>query len=360
MGVVGLYIHWQIGAGNSITSFHQFFYFDAEEYGLETYQSILGDDVIELALIEHALIGGLGGKKIDIDESEAIYLLQKFAQINERFQRPLPENKDEYAFLLESEVKLTREERNEVMEKICTTIESNYHAINYFLMRCFGKDYTAASYLCEGSFPLNVHADIPAATFCMNTIDPYEADGESSYLCESLVEYDNEYALVISEVTVAELKITSLEKRSSFTISATEAAMMLARPEFITIYDIFIGPEEFNKHLSELTINTLLTVHENGRLFLAFNKNNNHVNKRVFRLSEDVHGLYYVTDYGQLLLSAYSITAIHSLEKEVRKSSLDRYLSPTAKYEFKEPILYEFVQSDFEDFNDFIDFIKDE
>ena len=136
--------------------------------------------------------------------------------------------------------------------------------------------------------------------------------------------------------------------------------MMLARPEFITIYDIFIGPEEFNKHLSELTINTLLTVHENGRLFLAFNKNNNHVNKRVFRLSEDVHGLYYVTDYGQLLLSAYSITAIHSLEKEVRKSSLDRYLSPTAKYEFKEPILYEFVQSDFEDFNDFIDFIKDE
>ena len=28
-------------------------------------------------------------------------------------------------------------------------------------------------------------------------------------------------------------------------------------------------------------------------------------------------------------------------------------------YEFKEPILYDFVQSDFEDFEDFLDYIQD-
>ena len=32
----------------------------------------------------------------------------------------------------------------------------------------------------------------------------------------------------------------------------------------------------------------------------------------------------------------------------------------TAKYEFKEPVLYEFIQSDFEDFNEFLDFIRNE
>ena len=30
-----------------------------------------------------------------------------------------------------------------------------------------------------------------------------------------------------------------------------------------------------------------------------------------------------------------------------------------SKYEFKEPVLYEFIQSEFEDFDDFIEFIKD-
>ena len=32
----------------------------------------------------------------------------------------------------------------------------------------------------------------------------------------------------------------------------------------------------------------------------------------------------------------------------------------TAKYEFKEPVLFEFIQSDFEDFEDFLNFIKNE
>ena len=360
MGVVGLYIHWEIGQGSEPYDFHQFFYFDAEEYGLETYQSIVGNDVLEIALVEQALIGGLGGRKVDLTEEEAVFLVQEFANTNERLRQPLPEKEQEYGFLLAMETDLTRKERNAIIAKICTKILSDYHAVNYFLMRCFGKDYPAASWLCEGSFPLNVYADLPSATLCKKTIDLFEQDGKKSYLCESLIEYKDRYHVVISELTVANLKVTSFEKRSVFRISAPEAAMMLSRPEFVTVYDILIGPDEFNRYLGELTQNTMLTVHENGRLFLVFNKDNDHVNKRVFRLSEDVFGLYYVTDFGQLILAAYNISGIHTLEKEVRLSALDRYLAPVSKFEFKEPVLYEFVQSDFDDFNDFIDYIKDE
>ena len=136
--------------------------------------------------------------------------------------------------------------------------------------------------------------------------------------------------------------------------------MMLSRAEFVTVYEVLMPPEEFGAALGQMTLGSMTTSHENGKLFLAFNKNNNHVNKRVFRLSEDVFGLYYITDFGQLIVSSYSLPGIHALERDLRKSVLAPYLMATAKYEFKEPVLYEFIQSDFEDFNEFLDFIRNE
>lgn len=70
--------------------------------------------------------------------------------------------------------------------------------------------------------------------------------------------------------------------------------------------------------------------------------------------------MYYITDFGQLIVSSYSLPGIHALERDLRKSVLAPYLMATAKYEFKEPVLYEFIQSDFEDFNEFLDFIRNE
>ena len=48
------------------------------------------------------------------------------------------------------------------------------------------------------------------------------------------------------------------------------------------------------------------------------------------------------------------------LKNKLRVSMLAPYLIVTAKYEFKEPVLFEFIQSDFEDFEDFLDFIRNE
>ena len=359
MGVVGLYIHWEIESGSFTSDFHQFFYFDAEEYGFETYRSITGNDMSEVSYIEHALMGGLGGQKIDLTQREAAFLIQSYAEMNRRISTPLPDGQKEYGFLLELEVELTSEEKLELFGKQCAPITSTYQAINYFLMRCFGKDYAAARFLSQGDFPLDIYADIPAATLCKNTIDLFENESGASYLCESLIEYDASYVLIVSEIVMAKTKIASFEKRSVMQVSAIEAAMMLSRPEFVTVYEILSTPEEFGAGLAELTTGTLLTIHDGGRLFLSFNKNNDHVNKQVFRLNEDVFGLYYVTDFGQMIIAAYSIKGIHAMEKELRKSALSQSLLPVSKYEFKEPVLYEFIQSEFEDFEDFLDFIKE-
>ncbi len=359
MGVIGLYIHWRLEDQCGAPDFHQFFYLDAEEYGFETYRSVLGNNVEEISSIEQTLIGGLGGRKEELTEREARYLLCEYVRFNQRRKLPLPDGLEEYGFLIESPTVLNPNERKILIQKECDEILSDYQVIHYFLMRCFGHDYEAASWLCRDDFPLDLYEEHGPATLCKNTIDQDEYD-PGSYLCESLIEYDDRYMLLVSQVTVDQQQITAFKKCSGFAVSSAEAAMMLAKPEFVTVYEVLMESDEFSDTMGQMSLSTMMTPHDNGRLFLAFNNNNNHVNKRVFRLSEDVFGLYYITDFGQLIVSSYSLNGIHALEKDLRKSVLAPYLMATAKYEFKEPVLYEFIQSDFEDFNDFLDFIRNE
>lgn len=358
MGVVGMYIHWELSNNDYITDFHQFFYFDSEEYGFETYKSLFGDNYDEIIMTEQALIGGLGGNKVSIGEKEATFLVQKYIAMNNRLSIPLPEPQNEYKFLLQHPVTLSKEESHALIEKLCTPIESEYQLINYFLMRVFGKDIEAAAYLSAGDIVLDDIFEKTEATLCKNTIEECYEDGELSYLCESLIEFDGKYKLVITEIYVTERKVTKIKKRSSFFVTPTEAAMMLNHPEFITVYEILAEPEDFYRQFSEISGGSMQTLHDNGRLYMEFNKSNNHVNRKIFKLNEDIHGLYYATDYGQLIVAAYSLKDIHDIEKTLSKNEVGGSIIATAKYEFKEPILYEFIQSDFEDFTDFLEFLN--
>ncbi|MHC1722028.1 MAG: hypothetical protein AB9836_02350 [Aminipila sp.] len=359
MGVTGLYIHWGIETEDLSSDFHQFFYFDAEEYGFETYKSIIGNDIEEITVIESALLGGLGGQKVKITEKEACYLVQEYVKANEDLSLPLPKGKEEYHFILEKDINLSTKDKHELMKKMCDPIHSEFQVINYFLMRCFGRDYYAAKYLTDDKTPVEIYSDYPISTLCKNTIDVCDEE-INSYLCESLVESNGKYHIVISEISIEELLVSSFKRRSDFKVSAAEAAMMLSRPEFITVYDLQTDNDEFiDNSLAEITTSAMMTIHENGRLFLAFNKNNSHVDKPVFRLNEDVYGMFYISDFGQMIIASYNVKGILALEMDLRKSPLKEYMDMTAKYEFKEPILYEFIQSDFDDFEDFLEFIRE-
>lgn len=359
MGVVALSIHWKIPNSGLWDDLHQFFYFDAEEYGLDTYQSFQGSDPHTLDSIEQGLIGGLGGKKVPITEREAVYLLQHFAAESHKLGVILPEPGSEYIQLIKEPVLLSLKETAVIINKICTPILSDYQLIHYFLMRCFAKDWLGASYLIDVDSDSNIELDNLSgknpATLCKNTIEEYfHESGAVSYLCEAAIDMDGKYELIVLEITVKDNKVSSALRRSSFRISAAEASMMLNRAEFITVYEIMSTPEEFDDIFLPMNAATLQTNHDNGRLFMEFNKNNDHVNQKVFRLNEDVRGLYYVSDYGQLIIAAYSLKEIHSIEISLQRSSIYSFLLPSAKYEFKEPVLYDFIQSDFEDFEDFL------
>ena len=364
MGVIAVYARWRLSDTVSGSDLHQFFYIDCEEAGLQTYKSVFGDDMDEVNYIEQALIGGLGAKKAELSERQLKGLLTYYKDFNAAHKIPMPEKYEEYSFVTEPETILNDHERKDLMDIICGAITSNYQVVNYFLMRAFGNDTNGAAYLAEKNVPLDIYRDYFPATFCKNVIDidhRYD-DGAISYLCESLIESGNTYKTVVSKVIVKDLKVVVFEKCSGFTVSAAEAAMMLAKPEFVTVYEVLLSEEDIENNIGELTVNlnTVMSVHENGRMFMAFKKNNAHVDSRIFRLSNDVKGVYFLTDFGQLIVAAYTLTDIRYLAKKLKASPLAPFLIATAKYEFKEPVLFEFVQSDFDDFDDFLDFIKNE
>ena len=66
MGVLAVHACWKIPYGDELSDFHQFFYIDCEEMGLETYKSFLDSDPSEIEMAEQALVGGLGASKIEI------------------------------------------------------------------------------------------------------------------------------------------------------------------------------------------------------------------------------------------------------------------------------------------------------
>ena len=360
MGVVGLYMNWEIETRDGFSSMHQYFYYDAEEFGFETYKAIYGNNVTELYIVEQTLIGGLGGDTIDLLEEEACVLLKSFAASNEKFSHKLPGKSEEYAFILDRKFDNEEGLLEVIMEKMCGFIESNYQVINYFLMRCFAKDFEAADYLVRGNVSTDLFPEYIPSTLCKNSIKKIKSGNISIYKCESLIEEKGRYDLLFTEVSVEDFKIISFKRDTTLNISAAEAGMLLSRPEFVTLYEIIFDPENFDELMSEATERAMVTTHENGKLYLAFNKNNAHVNKKEYRLNDDVYGLFYVTDYGQLIIASYTRQGIHALEDDLKKSSLSKYLLETAKYEFKEPVLYEFVHSDFDDFEEFLDFIKED
>jgi hypothetical protein len=382
MGVVGMYVQWALPDNIHLTHLHQFFYFDAEETGFDTYKSVLGDgslkDFEEINDIENYLLGGLGGKKVNISEKEAMYMLQSYAALNARSELALPGEIDEYEFMLSPAIELSDSEAYALMCKQCPILDSPYQVINYFLMRCYGKDFGAAKFLTKGYVRTDIFPEHKGSTLLRNVIEeaPDEVSGTNtnyhtkddskdfgtfsttkSYMCESLIEYRGKYFLIITQISLDHLKIVKFEKVSTFRISPAEASMMTSRGEFVTVLDLVPGAPNFTRHSTELVAKSMVTEYENGTLFMIFQPNNDHVKNSTYLLNDDVLGIYYLVDDSQLVLSAYSLENIRKLESDLETSDMARFLIPISKYEFKEPVIFDFISSLFDDFEDFVDAI---
>ncbi|PWL92931.1 MAG: hypothetical protein DBY08_06055 [Clostridiales bacterium] len=379
MGVVGMCVHWKLTENSGLTDLHQFFYFDAEETGFETYKSVLGngspEDAKEISDIENYMLGGLGGKKVSLTEKEARFMLQSYVDLNIRSNLPLPEDKDEYNFMLTPRVILTDAEEYVLMCKQCPVLDSPYQVINYFLMRCIGKDFGAAKFLTKGYVRTNLFPKHKGATLLRNvieespdTVSGYNTDYHvtdddkdfatfdtfKSYLCDSLIEYDGKYFLLITQISLDRLKVVKYEKVSEFQVTPAEASMMTTKAEFITVTDLVPGAPKFDRSSTQLASKAMITDYENGRLFMIFQPHNDHVKKQTYLLNDDVLGVYYILEDNQLILSSYNLPDIRRMEIDLASSPMAPYIVPVSKYEFKDPVLFDFINSSFDDFEDFV------
>jgi hypothetical protein len=369
MGVLGMYIHWRAADNGQTADFHQFFYFDAEETGFETYLGLWSDDPQEVAEKERENSGGLGGKKINLTLTEAKHILHSYLTFNQTHGLPMPPGKEEYLELLKGLPPISEEESYWLLMKQCAPVTSEYALIHYFLMRSFGKDLEAVSLLTDNGRRQEVYPACGIATMCRNAI----REDHGLYHCDSLIEHGGQYEVVITKIRVTGMKIEKCETVSTMKITPQEAALILSRPEFITVYRVLDAgmfdpddeadyDETINGRLDAFTLDfdTMSDSYDTGRLFFTFYDNNTYVDRPVFLLSGDVRGVYYLTDMGQLLVMAYDINAIHELEHRLDTEGCGLPLFLTDRFEFKEPVLYEFIQSGYEDFNDFVEVIRED
>ena len=355
MGVLAMYMKFNL-EGAPYPCIHQFFYFDAEEFGFESYKSVKGDDMHRVKEIGNGMMGGLGGTPKHLNIREAVHLLKHYSDFNRERHIPMPDGIDEYGFLLEMDGELSEPDLYILNAKICVKPRNDYETVNYFLMRCFGKDFDGAALIAKTGMELELFPDYKQGTFCKNIVD--EGNEPGTYINESLVEFDNRYHLTITKVTVKNKIVTRYERINSLTVSAVEAAMMLSRSELVNVYRL---PREnsfqVDRSLSKLTEGAMIHDYPGGKLFMIFHPNNDHVAKKEYRLNEDVMGLYYVSDK-QLICASYSQEDIWELEKDLAKSSIRACMKPTARYEFLEPVIYEFINSGFDDFDEFVELIS--
>lgn len=402
MGTMTMYIHWQIEGSPDAADLHQFFYFDVEENGLENYQSIWGGDLADVEAVEHMIVDCLGGERVFVTEKEARMLLREYAAFNKEHGKPLPSGYSEYEPMLREQpapagegeipfitdtdyekiIRTDGAQDNECLPgsmhkaqavlfaKECPVIKSEYELINYFLMRCFARDFFAAAYLSgdEGTAPdeeqtpggkngitLDIYPTLPPQTFRKNTID--EKDG--FFLCESLVEANAQYRLIVSKIKVENMRIVRYEHASGFKISPDEAMMQLAHSEFITVFDVIPSSGTDLTLEMKLSFNSMAaSQYPHGELYIKFNDNNDHVNSRVFMLSDDISGMYYLSDRAQLIAAAYSLSGIMKMERDVAENDPSLLFIPRMKFEFKQPVLYDFINSGIPRFEDFLDLVK--
>lgn len=373
MGVVGIFVHWKLLDNETNTEFFQCFYLDAEEYGFDSYEYVVGPDLPETRekaeKLADRLLGGLGGTRVAISERETRSLVQDYVYMNHKNKIPIPDDA-EVDFIMRPEVTLDIQERRELMAKQCEEIKGDWQLVNYFIMRCVGHDFEAARYLTSGHVNfLDFRNEAPAVLLRNESeVSGSEFKGGKdhasfstsvTYRCQSLVEFTGRIEVIISRVTVDGLKVTGFEILTRETISPMEADMLTRRDEYIIICDLLTPPEDFTKESASCTAKAQETAYDKGRLFVLFKPDNDHVKERVFKLYDDVFGSIFITDFGQVIIESFDREVTEVIARDLVKELEEGTIIPAVRYSFDYPVFYEFIKSEFEDFEDFVDVISE-
>ena len=349
MGVNAMYIHWKDRLDNDV---HQFFYFDAVDTGFERFDEITGNDEKALKAAEISFAGGLGGRKVELTENEALYLIKIFREVNSKTGEVAPRTGIRMKKMIDAAEELSPEERSILFEKICKAPLSVNETINYFMMRIADSDDAGIRFLSAGRLSAK---DSPAKgtlyTLHKNRI---KYKNKNHAVVESLLECDSGFEMWISDVTISRGKVSAYNRASRLKISDTEAFMSLSHSEFVMVYEIKDEDAELTQDSTPFTSRSSVVEEDDGISYMLFRPNNNHVNTQDYRLYDDIFGIYHITSTGQLICSSNTQHDMALLELDLVFSPIYRSLDLIGNYEFNEPVMAQFLSSGYDDFNDFM------
>jgi hypothetical protein len=336
MGVVAGYIVYEVDE----TEIAEFYHIEFEEYGIDRFEKLENPSEFVLKQMKLEIFGGLGGPLIEMSEGMFRQILLAGLLVNDQAK--------EHQIALENsiwynkEVSFDRDMFKEGMLRVTEDLRSPQELIHYFLMRFVGMDLIYLRY-CTNQY------DFFDTRYSLlrNHIEKIE---DEKYSFSALLLADD-YVVIEGEVTLDDGVIIDFELKAMLDISDIEAALMLKQPEYIYLYDVDTELVEQMLVLEHKYLATTLYPH--GRLYTCYHANNNHVNKRTFNLNGDVEVYLYFTDSDQLLLASNDLRSMIKWDDKLTS----RFGNDAEKYEewdFEDPILYDFIDSDFVDFDDFL------
>ena len=369
MGVVGVHIK----RNQDGIEYHQLFYLDFEEYGFDDYKSHLiktEGDKLELIRDTNELFGGLGGKWHEITEKEAVYLIKSAAVLNQKYNEDYPDGDVEYLPILNAAIDMTETEQNAVLKKICLPSLSDYELVNYFIMRNVAMDMTGVDYLKANDMTFELIPMTVPGTLCKNDIVPKDEDfnplaSTREYVSTSLIDEDDRFRLILSEIAVTGPKVTGFRVISDMKISVWEASLIIRQQEYSTLYQIKRSSDSgsitlIRNALRMIFLTSTESLHRDGKLYMVFRDNNKHVDSPNYRLDHDTVAAIYSGGDGEIVVAGYDLNNLRKveiiLEEIANKTGIP--LVAIGRYVFPEATLGGFLADEYGQFANYLDFIQ--
>ncbi|HQC36614.1 MAG TPA: hypothetical protein PL035_06015, partial [Bacillota bacterium] len=300
----------------------------------------------------------LGGKMVALTHRQCLALGRRFTKKSALPGEALANHKMLSNFFEDGASGLSSSEHSMLMKKICAPIRGHYGLINYFLMRAFAKDEEAMNYLAEPKAVEEAKAELYLSgpmDVRKNTIELFEEGDEATYLCETVVQAAEEDYLALVEIRIRDDKVSFVKKNSFMRLSWYEKLTVLNVEDYLEMFEIISGKASLRRVLRDTVGANMQFRHPSGELFMKINSNNEHVEKKVFRVDGDVSVLYFLTNAEQLIVVGKSADAVEQGLVPVNPLINRKLLESLGRYKMTTPIFYEFIDSGYDDFKEFLE-----
>lgn len=352
MGVVAVKAIELTASGSAVS---HFFHLDFEEFGIDAYERIESMNQETLDRITRKMTGGLGGELVEISVEEMAWLIREAYALNLSFSEPLPEGMDSLFSFLKAQSLLESREIHGLWLKITPELISDTELINYYLMRLWAGDITGAQFLSRGGASIQTLSEWPGVMVRNRIQSLKTAGGVRYYQSEALSDNEKEYKIAACEIGVFEesgqRRIFSMVVQSAFKVSEVEAAFMLRRKEYLAVYTVS-DPDRVRLYFDLHKPDAMITLYEEGLLYSCFKTHNKHVQSDEYHLNEDVQCYYYLTE-DQIVVCALDSRFLREAQIELELSEMTPLLHFEAEHISENPILYDFISSEYLDFLEF-------